>query len=160
MTDRTVAHINLVAIALTIDSKQALFVLVARDGLFNRMGSDTLETADGQLFISRSRPPLLFRVFSNLRENMLGSMGGYEIRQQAWPALHTVDCAWFCWRIFYIDAEMIRDAIKRRSCFNVVHLAMMGNQVSDRQWGDLLGVLKVQGNGPGSRAPRTMGTVA
>jgi len=99
---------------------------------------------------------------------------------------------------FYIDAEMIRDAIKRRSSFNVVHLATMfkadvfvmqgdswsreemvrarveevdgaegkvairfaspedtllhkliwykmGNQVSDRQWGDILGVLKVQG---------------
>jgi hypothetical protein len=99
---------------------------------------------------------------------------------------------------FYIDAEMIRDAIKHRSSFNVVHLATMfkadvfvmrgdpwsreemvrarveevdgasgkmairfaspedtllhklvwyklGNQVSDRQWGDILGVLKVQG---------------
>jgi len=99
---------------------------------------------------------------------------------------------------FYIDAEMIRDAIKHRSSFNAVHLATMfkadvfimkgdlwsreemararaedvdvpegrvtirfaspedtllhkliwykmGNQVSDRQWGDILGVLKVQG---------------
>lgn len=100
---------------------------------------------------------------------------------------------------FYVDAEMIRDAIKTRSSFNVVHLATMfkadvfimqgdlwsreemtrarpeevdvpdgkviirfaspedtllhkliwykmGNQVSDRQWGDILGVLKVQGD--------------
>lgn len=99
---------------------------------------------------------------------------------------------------FYVDAEMIRDAIKRRSSFNVVELATMfkadvfvfrgdpwsreemkrartealdlpygkvdvrlaspedtllhklvwyklGNQVSDRQWGDILGVLRVQG---------------
>jgi hypothetical protein len=99
---------------------------------------------------------------------------------------------------FYVDAEMIRDAIKRRASFNVVHLATMfkadvfilqgdswsreemararteqleipegtvkvhfvspedtvlhklvwyklGNQISDRQWGDVLGVLKVQG---------------
>lgn len=99
---------------------------------------------------------------------------------------------------FYVDDEMIRDAIKRRASFNVVHLATMfkadvfimqgdswsreemvrarteeidvpagrvtirfaspedtllhkliwyklGNQVSDRQWGDILGVLKVQG---------------
>lgn len=99
---------------------------------------------------------------------------------------------------FYIDADMIRDAIKRRASFNVVHLATMfkadlfilqgdawsreemtrarteqfdvpegkvtvhfaspedtvlhklvwyklGNQLSDRQWGDILGVLKVQG---------------
>jgi hypothetical protein len=99
---------------------------------------------------------------------------------------------------FYIDAEMIRDAIKRRASFNVVHLATMfkadvfilqgdswsreemararieeldvpegkvtvrfaspedtllhkmvwyklGNQISDRQWGDVVGVLKVQG---------------
>jgi hypothetical protein len=99
---------------------------------------------------------------------------------------------------FYVDADMIRDAIKRRATFNVVHLATMfkadvfifqgdswsreemararleqldvpegkvavrfaspedtllhkmiwyklGNQISDRQWGDILGVLKVQG---------------
>ncbi len=100
---------------------------------------------------------------------------------------------------FYIDAGMIRDAIRRSSCFNVIHLATMfkadvfvarndpwsseemsrarteqldtpdgkltvrfasaedtvlhkliwyklGNQVSDRQWGDAVGVLKVQGD--------------
>jgi hypothetical protein len=99
---------------------------------------------------------------------------------------------------FYVDADMIRDAIKRRASFNVIHLATMfkadvfifqgdswsreemararteqldlaegkatirfaspedtllhkmiwyklGNQISDRQWGDILGVIKVQG---------------
>jgi len=98
---------------------------------------------------------------------------------------------------FYVDAGMIRDAIRRRASFNVIHLATMfkadvfifrgdawsheelsrarceqfdtpdgrvtirfasaedtllhkllwyrlGNEVSDRQWGDILGVLKVQ----------------
>lgn len=99
---------------------------------------------------------------------------------------------------FYVDADMIRDAVRRRASFNVVHLATMfkadvfllrgdswsreemrrarpeqldmpegrvairfaspedtllhklvwyklGNQISDRQWGDVLGVLRVQG---------------
>jgi hypothetical protein len=98
---------------------------------------------------------------------------------------------------FYIDAGMIRDAIRSRASFNVVHFATMfkadifiaqddawthaemsrarteeldtpegkvtvhfasaedtllhklvwykrGNEVSDRQWGDIVGVLKVQ----------------
>ena len=97
---------------------------------------------------------------------------------------------------YYIDEDMIRDAIKRRSSFNVIHLDTMlkvdvyipkfrsfdqeelrraqqevlleetrpfnvaspegtilnklewyrmGGEVSDRQWNDILGVLKVQG---------------
>lgn len=100
---------------------------------------------------------------------------------------------------FYVDADMIADAIRRRASFNVIHLATMfkadifilqgdswsreemarsraeqfdlpegqvtvrfaspedtllhkmiwyklGNQISDRQWGDILGILKVQGS--------------
>jgi len=97
---------------------------------------------------------------------------------------------------YYIDADMIRDAIRRRSSFNLIHLDTMlkvdvyipksrsfdqeelrrvqqeallegsrpfyvaspegtilnklewykmGGEVSDRQWNDILGVLKVQG---------------
>jgi hypothetical protein len=99
---------------------------------------------------------------------------------------------------FYVDADMIREALQRRSSFNVVHLATMfkadvfilqadswareemkrartealdlpegrtllrfaspedillhklvwyklGNQISDRQWNDVLGILKIQG---------------
>ena len=98
---------------------------------------------------------------------------------------------------FYVDADMISDAIRRSASFNVIHLATMfkvdvfilgrdelsreemgrrqvyrvggpqereifvaspedvvvqkldwyrkGGEVSDRQWSDLLGVLKVQG---------------
>jgi hypothetical protein len=100
---------------------------------------------------------------------------------------------------FYVDADMIKDAVKRRASFNVLHLATMfkadvfirkgdswsheemerarteeievpdgkvavrfaspedtllhklvwyklGNEVSDRQWGDVLGLLQVQGD--------------
>ncbi len=100
---------------------------------------------------------------------------------------------------FYVDGDMIRDAIRRRASFNVIHLATMfkadvfiykadtwsreemarvrveqfeldgatiglrfaspedtllhklvwyrlGNELSDRQWGDILGVLRIQGS--------------
>jgi hypothetical protein len=99
---------------------------------------------------------------------------------------------------FYVDVDMILDAVRRRASFNVVHLATLfkadvfvmkgdswsreemrrarseqlegpqgsltirfaspedtllhklvwyrlGNEISDRQWGDILGVFKVQG---------------
>jgi len=99
---------------------------------------------------------------------------------------------------FYVDADMIREAITKRASFNVIHLATMfkadvfimkpdawsreemsrarqeqldgpngtvtirfaspedtllhklvwfrlGNELSDRQWSDILGVLKIQG---------------
>jgi hypothetical protein len=99
---------------------------------------------------------------------------------------------------FYVDTDMIKDAVTRRASFNVIHLATMfkadvfirqgdswsqeemerartheiavsegtvavrfaspedtllhkliwfklGNETSDRQWGDILGVLEVQG---------------
>lgn len=98
---------------------------------------------------------------------------------------------------FYVDSDMIIDAIQRRASFNVVHLATMfkadvfvmkgdswsreemsrvreeeieslgrtirfaspedvllhkliwyklGNEISDRQWGDILGVIQIQGD--------------
>ena len=99
---------------------------------------------------------------------------------------------------FFVDADMVRDAIRRRTTFNILHLATMfkvdvfvtgadellsielsrkrrvrvleepqadlfvaspedmvlqklmwyrdGGGVSDRQWGDVLGVIKTQGN--------------
>lgn len=98
---------------------------------------------------------------------------------------------------FYVDADMIREAIQRRASFNIVHLGTMfkadifimkgdswsreemsrvreeeiaslgrsirfaspedvllhkliwyklGNEISDRQWGDILGVIRVQGD--------------
>ena len=57
-------------------------------------------------------------------------------------------------RTFYLDEDAIRAAIGQRSSFNVVHLGRGSrrakavlvytrDRVSDRQWGDAVGVLKV-----------------
>lgn len=48
---------------------------------------------------------------------------------------------------FYIDEDAALDAVKRRAMFNVVHKLewyRAGGEVSERQWGDIIGVLKVQ----------------
>jgi hypothetical protein len=92
--------------------------------------------------------------------------------------------------VFYVDEQLVRDAIQNRSSFNLVHLETMlkvdvfmlkdraydrvalerfnadapefmsaedvllgklewfraGDEVSDRQWGDILGIVRAQGN--------------
>lgn len=114
--------------------------------------------------------------------------------------IHMADVDAFVQRLgtgYYVDVEAVRDAVRRRASFNVIHLTTMfkadifimkdelwaceemvraraeslgslgsavhvrfaspedtllhkllwyklGNEVSDRQWGDVLGVLKVQ----------------
>ncbi len=111
---------------------------------------------------------------------------------------------------YYIDGNMIREAIRRRSCFNLIHLTTsykidvfilknrefdqqsmsrrrsdtlhdedksyeiylsspedillaklewyrLGDEISDKQWNDMLGIMKVQQDGSGSRLSRKMG---
>ncbi len=79
MKGRRVEDIDGVAMTLEIDSKQALFVLLAKDGTVNRMGSGSPSTADGDLFIGRTDPPLLPEALKGLSDRKLEFTGGYDV---------------------------------------------------------------------------------
>lgn len=83
MTERRVADIDLVAITLEIAKRQALFLLLARDGTVNRMGSGRLPSADQDMYIGRSEPPLLPAVLAALSDPMLRHTGGYDIPEKS-----------------------------------------------------------------------------
>jgi hypothetical protein len=76
---RALADIDVLSITLEIDSRQALFILVAKDGTVNRMGSGSPATADGALFIGTTQPPLFFEVIKGLSDKMLKFTGGYDV---------------------------------------------------------------------------------
>ena len=81
------SHIVILTITLEIASKQALFVLLAKDGTVNRMGSGSPSTADGHLFIGRTAPPLLPEVGRNVAHSpppgpMTSGEAGHALQAQ------------------------------------------------------------------------------
>jgi hypothetical protein len=79
MSERRVADIDVLTITLEIASTRALFVLLARDGTVNRMGSGSPSTADGDLYIGQTQPALLPEALKGLSEEALGHTGVYDI---------------------------------------------------------------------------------
>lgn len=72
---RKVADVDGIAISLTIDGKLSLFILLAEEGLINRMGTGTLSNTEEDLFIGPGDPGIFVQVRAQLTEGMLQVLG-------------------------------------------------------------------------------------
>jgi hypothetical protein len=79
VSDRRVDAVDGFAISLEISAQQALFLLLAKDGTVNRMGSGALPIEDGDLYIGRAIPSLLPAALTGLSDHMLQFTGGYDV---------------------------------------------------------------------------------
>ncbi len=77
-----VSDIDAVSVTLEADEKQLLFVLLAADGTINRLGTGEANNKDNSLFIGITREPLFDQLMTNLDDDMLGHMAGYEVPDQ------------------------------------------------------------------------------
>ena len=80
-----VKDIVAVNITLDVDSEPSLFILLAADGTVNRLGTGAVTNKEKDLFIGRSLEPLLDKLLSNLTDEMLRFMGGYELPDKRGP---------------------------------------------------------------------------
>ena len=80
----TVADIDLVVVSLKVGAAQspALFILLARDGTVNRLGTGAVDNTERDLFIGRTTEPLFPALMNQFTDAMLQHVGGYEMRDR------------------------------------------------------------------------------
>ena len=74
-SERKAADVDGIAISLTIDGKLSLFILLAEEGLINRMGTGSLIENEEELCIGRGDPSIFRQVRAQLTEGMLRALG-------------------------------------------------------------------------------------
>ncbi|GEM_PF-1639222 len=64
-----------IALALEVDSKTLLFVLVSADGAINRVGNGTFGNKDLDFYIGKTDPAIFGRVRSQVSDSILQDLG-------------------------------------------------------------------------------------
>jgi len=77
-----VSDIQAVHVTLKIGDEQALFILLAADGSINRLGTGSVNNKDKDLFIGITKDSLFDQLMSNLDDEMLNYMGGYDVPEK------------------------------------------------------------------------------
>jgi len=75
-------QIQKISIALDVEDKRALFILLASDGTINRMGTGALENAEHGLYIGRTSTAMFEKVRSFLNDTLLEHMGSYDLKDK------------------------------------------------------------------------------
>ena len=74
-----VDSIDAIMMKLDVADPQVLFVILAEDGLVNRLGTGAADNADNDLFIGRTDGPLFAQLRALVRPEWLELLGSYEV---------------------------------------------------------------------------------
>jgi hypothetical protein len=77
-----VSDIVVLQISLRIKEVDSLFILLARDGAINRLGTGFEDNTERALFIGKTDPELFQKSCALLNDEMLQHTGGYEIEDR------------------------------------------------------------------------------
>ena len=69
-------------VELEIDGKPSLVILLADDGLVNRLGSGTVDNTERDLFIGRANEPLFAQLRDKVQPEWLSHPGAYDVPEK------------------------------------------------------------------------------
>jgi hypothetical protein len=75
--------IKAIMVKLEVADRQALFVVLADDGLVNRVGTGAVNNSQNDLFIGRTNEPLFAQLRAQVRDEWLNHFGVYDIPAKA-----------------------------------------------------------------------------
>lgn len=75
----TPQSINAIMVKLEITCRQALFIVLAADGLVNRQGMGTVNNTENDLFIGRTDAPLFAELRALIRPEWMDRFGSYDV---------------------------------------------------------------------------------
>jgi hypothetical protein len=75
--------INAILVKLDVADRQALFVLLAEDGLVNRLGTGAVNNSENDLFMGRTNDPLFAQLRAQIRPEWMEHFGSYDVPSKA-----------------------------------------------------------------------------
>ena len=77
-----VSDIQIISITLEIDNKKSLFILLARDGAINRLGTGEIDNQENELYIGITDELLFEHTMTYISDEMLQHMGAWDMPDQ------------------------------------------------------------------------------
>ena len=79
----TKESIKVIFVELEIDGKPSLAVLLADDGLVNRLGTGAVDNTERDLFVGRADEPLFAQLRDKVQPEWLSHPGAYDVPEKA-----------------------------------------------------------------------------
>ncbi|MCE9555711.1 MAG: hypothetical protein K8T91_20365 [Planctomycetes bacterium] len=80
MTPESIAAIM---VKLEVAQRQSLFIVLANDGLVNRLGTGAANNTENDLFIGRTSEPLFAKLRAEVRNEWMDRFGSYDVPSKA-----------------------------------------------------------------------------
>jgi hypothetical protein len=79
----TPESINAIMVKLDVAGRQALFIVLANDGLVNRLGTGAVTNTENDLFIGRTNDPVFAQLRAEVRAEWMDHFGSYDVSPKA-----------------------------------------------------------------------------